>query len=390
MTKKNIVILTNTMDCGGTQRVISRLLPSFNKLYNVHLLLLNKSDIVFPIVGNLVELGVEEPANRILYATDLYRSGKKLKAFIKDNNIDTVISFLGVPDILNLCFNNKAKKIINIRCEINLKEKGFSAKVKNGIRKAIYKKTDKVIVPSLVLKREMEELFDVSSEKINLVYNPFDFEEIERLSQEEISEKSLFEEKYVICAMGRLDQQKGFINLILAIKNVISKHNQVRLFIMGEGSQRALLERLIRDNNLCDYVILKGNCSNPFKYIKKSKIFVLSSFEEGFPNALVEAMGCGIPVISTDCKTGPREILYENPDIDIVSSKVQYADYGVLIPPFSKEYAPEGEILQLDNAICSLIEDESMRDEYARKAREKALQYTVDKCVLGYREVIGI
>ena len=112
----------------------------------------------------------------------------------------------------------------------------------------------------------------------------------------------------LVLGVGRLERQKDFATLIRAV-GVLRNRMPCRLVILGEGSERASLERLVAESRLQQSVSLPGFRPNPFAYMASADIFVLSSAWEGFGNVLVEAMACGCPVVSTDCPSGPREIL---------------------------------------------------------------------------------
>jgi glycosyltransferase involved in cell wall biosynthesis len=114
----------------------------------------------------------------------------------------------------------------------------------------------------------------------------------------------------VLVAAGRLAPWKGFVDLIRAVK-ILSGRRRVRLLILGDGPQRSELEALIVDLGLLDAVRLQGYVANPLKFFARADVFVLSSHVEGLPNVLVEAMMCGCTPVSTDCLTGPREVLQD-------------------------------------------------------------------------------
>lgn len=128
----------------------------------------------------------------------------------------------------------------------------------------------------------------------------------------------LNKEAPVIITAGTMNAPKGFADLILAM-GILHKKRAARLIILGEGPLRSVLESLVKDLKLSDVVSMPGNVKNPLKYFYHADVFVLSSYAEGMPNVLVEAMLCGCTPVSTDCPTGPREVL-------------QDGKYGYLIP----------------------------------------------------------
>lgn len=123
----------------------------------------------------------------------------------------------------------------------------------------------------------------------------------------------------VVVAAGRLAPWKGFPDLIQAVRSLVDRGRDVRLLILGDGPMRVELESLVRELGLGGNVELLGYVANPLKYFAKARVFVLSSLVEGLPNVLVEAMMCGCTPVSTDCPTGPREVL-------------QDGRYGYLVP----------------------------------------------------------
>ena len=122
----------------------------------------------------------------------------------------------------------------------------------------------------------------------------------------------------VVISAGRLAPEKGFPDLIKAVR-IVNESRPVRLLILGEGPMAAELEQLIDDEGVRDAVKLIGFRSNPHQYFSKASVFVLSSYVEGLPNVLVEAMECGCTPVATDCPTGPREVLMGG-------------EYGQLVP----------------------------------------------------------
>ena len=169
-----------------------------------------------------------------------------------------------------------------------------------------------------------------------------------------------------IVAMGRLAEQKGFDMLIEAFAPIARKFRDWGLTIFGEGSLRAELEERLGELGIKDSVHLPGNLRNPFDAIKHADLFVLSSRYEGFPNALCEAMACGIPAVSFDCPAGPSEIIRHGVD-------------GLLVRVLDTDGLAE--------AMRLLIEDKNMRSKFGRSALNVLERFNPDKifskwCVL--------
>jgi glycosyltransferase involved in cell wall biosynthesis len=165
----------------------------------------------------------------------------------------------------------------------------------------------------------------------------------------------------VVLGVGRFKKQKDFATLIRAFDRVRRKR-VARLLILGEGPYRASLEALIAELGLSDQVMLPGFASNPFAYMARAGVFVLSSAWEGMPGALIQAIACGAPVVATDCESGPREIL-------------QGGRYGRLVPV--------GDPAALAEAIQATLEEPR-----APVPLEAVERFTRSAAVSGYLEVL--
>lgn len=164
----------------------------------------------------------------------------------------------------------------------------------------------------------------------------------------------------VIIGIGRLSLEKNFSLLIRAFSEVV-KTRKARLVILGEGNERASLESLITDLDVNDVVDLPGFTSSPESYLSRASLFVLSSDSEGFGNVLVEAMGSGVPIVSTNCPSGPSEIL-EN------------GKWGKLVPP--------GDAEALSGAILETLDQNEFPD-----VKTRAKDFGIDAAVDGYLNV---
>ena len=150
----------------------------------------------------------------------------------------------------------------------------------------------------------------------------------------------------IIISAGRLAPEKGYFDLIYAVKAVLEKR-QVRLAILGDGPLKDELQETIDREGLSDSIRLLGFQANPLKYFAHSSVFVLSSYVEGLPNVLVEAMCCGCTPVSTNCPTGPSEVL-------------QDGKYGYLVPMRDPASMADAIFLAIDNPISKALLDEAV------------------------------
>jgi glycosyltransferase involved in cell wall biosynthesis len=165
----------------------------------------------------------------------------------------------------------------------------------------------------------------------------------------------------VLVAAGRLAPEKDFVTLIRALK-LLRERRDAALVILGEGPERPKLESLAAELELCDHIRMPGFVGNPFPFMRAASVFVLSSRFEGMPGALVQAMACGTPVVSTDCRTGPREIL-------------DGGKWGTLVPV--------GDPAALAGGIAEVLDREEHPD-----VRERTDRYTEASSVDRYLQVL--
>jgi glycosyltransferase involved in cell wall biosynthesis len=182
-----------------------------------------------------------------------------------------------------------------------------------------YPWADRLVAVSSGVASDLASLTHIPQEQIHVIYNPIITTELFEKSRAPLSHPWFAKNQPpVLLAVGRLTKQKGFDVLLQAFAQ-LRRQRAVRLIILGEGEERAALEAEIDELGLQDDVCLPGFVTNPYQYMAHAAVFVLSSRWEGLPTVLVEAMALGLAIVSTDCPSGPREILQEG-------------KYGLLVP----------------------------------------------------------
>lgn len=191
-------------------------------------------------------------------------------------------------------------------------ELGRSVAAQKYISKLIYPLADCVVAVSEGVKEDIREFYSIPKAKVRTVYNPvIDDDFFEKVNSDHPNHRWIEEGKKVVIGMGRIAPQKDFKTLIRAF-NRVRKNIDSKLIILGKSSDKkyaAEINKLINELGLCKDVDMPGFIQNPFPIISKATVFVLSSKFEGLPGVLIQAMGCGCPVVSTDCPAGPNEIL---------------------------------------------------------------------------------
>ena len=199
--------------------------------------------------------------------------------------------------------------------------------------KLLYKKSDIVISNSQGNANDLIDNFGIPRHKMKVINNPIDLEKIARIDPlNDFFDK----QKFNIVTLGRLDIGKNHAMLIRTLGQL--KNTELRLYIFGVGNMKTELESLIEKLNLTDQVILMGFDPNPYKYLKAADLFVFSSNHEGFPNVLLEAMSCGLSILTTNCQSGPSEIM----ELKTVENDIMKTDYGILVPIKNAELMAKG------------------------------------------------
>jgi glycosyltransferase involved in cell wall biosynthesis len=165
-------------------------------------------------------------------------------------------------------------------------------------------------------------------------------------------------DRRILLGVGRLSEEKNFAALVGAFGLLASRHPEWDLVILGEGQERAALEAQVRDTGLQSRVFLPGRVGNPGEWYGHAALYAMSSDFEGFPNTLVEAMACGLPAVSFDCDTGPRDIIRHGLD-------------GLLVPA--------GETALFGAALDLLMSDDDLRRVFASRATEVRERFSMPK-----------
>jgi glycosyltransferase involved in cell wall biosynthesis len=210
----------------------------------------------------------------------------------------------GIPPRVILGEHNTLSSVVN-------GEGGFRWRLFPSLARWFYPWADGIVAVSTGVANDLAQLTNIPLDRIQVIYNPIVTSELFEKSKSAIEHPWFTSgEPPVLLAVGRLTTQKGFDVLIQAFAEV-TKNHRARLLILGEGEERLPLEALIREFGLGQDVSMPGFVPNPYPYMAHAAGFVLSSRWEGLPTVLVEAMSLGAPIISTDCPSGPREILLD-------------------------------------------------------------------------------
>ena len=320
----------------------------------------------------------------------------KLQRTLKKLNCQVLISFMERANILNMLTLKKLRRIISVRTHLSIALRNKSL-MKRSLIKFCYPlllgRADVINFNSRQTAGDFCSLFTVDEIKISVIYNYCDQKLLQQLASEHFPEsyKSIFENPVVITC-GRLIEIKGHRFLIQSFKEVQKHYPKTQLVILGDGSLKEQLLDLTHQLGINNSVHFSGYQSNPFVWMAKATLFILPSLGEGFPNALLEAMTLGIPVISTDCPSGPKEILANSDNFDEEITDIYYSPYGILVPRFDQSCqknnsSPEG---LLASATMKLLEDNKLRKRYGQAAQERTTMFSLKHCLSQWRSLIQL
>lgn len=363
----NLTLVITSMSSGGAERVMSTMANYWiEKGMTITLVTLDSTNSDFyELHPRIKRIGLDlmiESLNPLQAIKHNLNRLRKLRAAIKSSKPDVVISFLDRMNVLTLLATRGlgVKVIVSERIFPPLHNYG---KLWSLLRRISYPWANAVVIQSVQSLGWVEEITGRGTAIVipNPIMEPSDDRESEALLSNLIPQSTVTK---TIVAMGRLDYQKGFDILIKTFADVARSNSDWRLVIFGEGKERNALVRLSGMLGIADRVYLPGRVTKPMSFIRQADIFVLSSRYEGFPNALMEAMACGVAVISFDCFSGPREIIRNGID-------------GLLVPP--------EDMNALAEALQHLISDEAERKRVAERAPDVITRFGLEK-VMGMWE----
>lgn len=345
-----VAILIYSLSGGGAERFISYFIPYLKeKGVDVYLVLMR--NLIQYELDSQTKIYLLENSNPtesgIIKFLKLPFLAFKYHQFLKKNKIDKSFSLLTRPNLISLMtkfFNSKRKIIISERDNPTklYEDNSLQSNVNKFLIKNLFPKADFIIPNSEGNRIDLIKNFNVSEIKTKTINNPIDLDKIEKMqSLNDFFDKSYFN----LIILARLDKAKNHKLLIETLGKL--KDHKIRLYIFGEGNLKTELEKQVNLLSLERNVFFMGFNSNPYQYLKSADLFVFSSNNEGFPNVLLEAMACDLPIISTNCPSGPNEILQS--DIDYSYSENKLTEYGILVPMENSELFKKAILYMMEN-----------------------------------------
>ena len=391
--KKNLLIIVPTLHQGGYERVAAITAKLMKEYFNVTLLIFDDKDANYDVSGvDVVNINMPSQKSKAGKAVTLFRRANTIKRIKKERKIDIAYSFGTTANLANAFSKGREKLVTGLRCYTDMEAPRQI--------KLFVKKSDLILSCSREIMAVLEK--DYNFNKTEFIYNPTDIETIDQMGTEEVSDYPFEGDVRVISTMARDNYIKGIWHLIKAFSIVSKKYSDVRLMILGRGEYKNS-KKLVQDLGLEEKVCFLGVRKNPFAYVSKSDLYVLSSNHEGFPNALLEAMALGKPVVAADCKTGPREIVLSEDELDDLLKKGTTRElmpetiegaYGVLVRDMSEveDIDPHhitSDDIALAHGILGMLDSKDKMQHYSDVARARACVYTPDKYAEDLQKILN-
>lgn len=382
MVKKKMLLVVPMLHQGGFERVCVRTARILEPWFDVTIAMFCDADIAYDISGlQVVNLDVPAADSRLQKILNVGKRISRLKRLKKRIKPDISYSFGPTANLINVLTPVCGKIWTGIRSYMDMD---------NGRKLRLFcRRSDRVICCSEVIAAQLKQRF--GAENTEVLYNPYDSAQIAQNAQKEIPGMPDFTGKKVIISMGREDDCKEFWHLIKCLSLIEKGAPMARLCIVGEGNFEEY-KTLAKDLGIADKVWFAGLQKNPFPWLKKSTLYVGVSSMEGFPNALVEAMSCGLPAVFSNCMSGPAEILSDRFVQAVNQQEILEEKYGILIPVMDdRKNLDPSVITQEERTLAVLLKDllcdEERLARMSAASKERALQFNDSAYVKKIRQI---
>ncbi|MBH8567827.1 glycosyltransferase [Microvirga sp. STS02] len=406
--RPRLLIVIPNRGMGGAQRAFHDHSVELGKYYQVTEVIFNEDEADMYPSGNPVRsLGVPGGGSPLAKIQNFWQRVTRLRELKKELNCDVSVSHLEGADYINLLSKGREKAIVLIQGS-KVHDRNINGAVgmlrKKVLMPWLYQRADKMVTVSRDIIPEMTETFGVPRHKLSAINNSFEVEHVRQLSLEPLDAamQAVYESAPVLVTSGRLAIQKNQAPL-LDVFAALLKRKPAKLVFIGDGELRQDLLDHARKLGLRVYqamdqpapltpdfdVYFVGLQQNPFKFIRPATAFVFPSAWEGFPLALGEAMTCGVPVVSTDCPTGPREMLA--PTVEAPKTplrQAEWAEFGILMPMLTEPASLSADIACWTDTLEQLLNDAPARQRLGEAARLRSNDFTHKRIFGQWKELI--
>lgn len=410
--KKKLMLISPMLHQGGFERVCITTARLMEPYFDVTIVIFNSANIAYDVTGlHIIDIRMGVQKGKLQKLFNIFRRSKRVEQLKKEWKPDIAYSFGPSANMVNTFSKTRATRGTRVWLGLrNYTDITETVKMKLFVRKA-----DRILCCAKAIEEELQRKYHFM--KTTTLYNLYDVTQIrqdadkrvpqmpwEEETGTKIAEAGKRKQRYLI-SMGREDDQKCFwhmLKIFAEVKKQIIKRNQgaeetkqipgVRLIILGAGGYEKY-KKLAAQLGILDDVYFAGMQKEPYIYLKQCDIYLLTSRNEGFPNALVEGMSLGLAAVSTDCRTGPSEILtdtYHRGIFEELQQKgekpVLWGEYGVLVPDMDPEPNLDASVLTAEEknmaeVIMVLLSEEEILRNYQEAAVSRAQIFTYEHYV---------
>lgn len=381
--------LIDQLSIGGAQRVVSELTKNVFDSDTNYIFLISESSVTFPANGKIIILKqlIKTSNSRFASIINFIYYTFQIRQYKNKLGLDVLISHLEYFNIMNLLSLSKVKTIVCIHStkSIEIKSMGnFHSIIHTIAIKYLYKYSYKVLAVSKGIKLDLIHNFSLKESNIEVVYIPFNIEDV--LNMSKINSSSFIKKRGIfrIVTVGRLEEEKNIEVQIRCFKEFNKEFTNSELVIIGSGSLRGELEDLVDSLQLRSKVAFIGFKVNPYKIMSTSDVLLVTSKYEGLSAVIIESMIVKTAVISVDCPSGPKELICNSENNTDSMAKVTVCDFGILIPPIksNKDYKSLLEALKL------LYINKDLKNVLVNKAFVRAKDFSHEIIASRWRKIL--
>lgn len=367
---KKLLLIVPSLHQGGSEKVCAMTAVALKPYFDVQIAIFDSTNMDFD-VGDIpvADIGLPSRPRKLAKVLNVLRRAHRLKWLKRKEQIDIAYSFGPTANLANVfagrLFSRKGAKCwLGVMSYMDMDSSWLGL---------FCKKADRLLCCSETLRGMIEKKYACGCAYTLTGF--FDIPQIRARAEEEEAELP-WRDGRIIVSMGREDVVKGYWHLLKIFSLVHRKLPDTKLLMIGKGEFTAY-RKLAEELGVADAVCFAGLQKNPYPYLKKGTLYLLTSYWEGFPNALVEAMAMGLPAVATDCMTGPAEIFD--------------GKYGILVPNMGKDPDMDASHIEEEERstaerVVSLLENEEELARYGRLSVERAGVFSKEAYIRKIRE----